>query len=51
MIENILTNVYYDPESRFVFVLLTNGCSNKLDKRVAGITRKLFALAWETFGR
>ena len=51
IIENILTNVYFDPESGFVFVLLTNGCSNKQDRRVAGITRRLFTLAWETFGR
>ena len=47
--EGILCNLYYDPETRFVFVLCTNGYSNNNDNRVVKLTRKVFQVAWETF--
>ena len=46
----ITANVYFEPESRFVFVMISNGCSNKLQNRVCAISRKLFNLMWEKFG-
>ncbi len=46
----IAANVYYEPESRFVFVLITNGCKNGMNNRVCAISRKMFTLMWENFG-
>ncbi len=46
----IAANVYYEPESRFVFVLITNGCKNGQNNRVCAISRKMFTLMWENFG-
>jgi len=46
----ITANVYFEPESRFVFVMISNGCSNKLQNRVCAISRKLFTLMWEEYG-
>ena len=48
--EGILCNVYFDPETRFVFVLCTNGSSNQMDHRVVKLSRRVFATAWEAFG-
>ena len=48
--EGILCNVYFDPETRFVFVLCTNGSSNQMDHRVVKLSRRVFAAAWEVFG-
>ena len=45
----ILCNVYFEPETQFGFVLLTNGCSTKLRDHVGILSRRLFALAYETF--
>ena len=43
----ILVNLYYDPETRFVFVLCSNGCHNRLDNRVGKLTRRAFAVVWD----
>jgi len=48
--EDLLCNVYYEPESRFVFVVASNGCRNQMDNRVASVTRKLFQETWEILG-
>lgn len=45
----ILCNVYFEPETGFGFVLLTNGCNNKLQNRVGVLARRMFALAYGTF--
>lgn len=45
----IVCNVYYDPETQFVFALVTNGSSTSLDDRICRITRRTFAKCWETF--
>ncbi len=44
-----LCNVYYDPQTRFVFVLCTNGSTNTLNNHVTNLSRRTFALAWSTF--
>lgn len=46
----IAANVYFEPESRFVFVMMTNGCSNGMQNRICAISRKLFALLWDAYG-
>ena len=38
----ILVNLYFDPETRFVFVFCSNGCHNRLDNRVGKLTRRVF---------
>ena len=43
----ILVNLYYDPETRFVFVFCSNGCHNRLDNRVGKLTRRVFAVVWD----
>ncbi len=46
----ILSNVYFEPESRFCFVLLTNGCKNNQQDHIAALARRLVTLTWEAFG-
>ena len=46
----ILVNLYYDPETRFVFVFCSNGCHNRLDNRVGKLTRRVFSVIWKTYG-
>ena len=48
--EGLLSNVYFDPETRFVFVLCTNGSRNNQDHRVAHLSRRIFEIIWEEFG-
>lgn len=48
--DGILCSIYYDPETRFVFVLCSNGCHNLMENRVAHLTRKVFETAWKAFG-
>lgn len=47
----VLVNLYYDPETRFVFVFCSNGCHNRLDNRVGKLTRRIFAVVWDALGR
>lgn len=42
-------NLYFDPETRFVFVLASNGCNNKMHSYIAAVSRKCFSLAWDEF--
>lgn len=44
-----LCNVYFDPQTRFVFVLCTNGSTNTLNDHVTNLSRKTFGLAWEAY--
>ena len=48
--DGVLCNLYFDPESRFVFVLVTNGCNSAKDHWIGILTRSLFNLLWETYG-
>lgn len=47
----ILINLYYDPETGFVFVFCSNGCHNRLDNRVGKLTRRIFTVVWDALGR
>ena len=49
LLSGVLCNVYFDPETQFCFVLLTNGCNNVLQNHVGVLARRLFALAYENF--
>ena len=44
-----LCNVYFDPDTRFVFVLVSNGCNSKMKDHIANLSRKCFSLTWEEF--
>ena len=45
----IVCNVYYDPDTQFVFSLVTNGSSTNMNDRICHISRKTFARCWEAF--
>ena len=45
----ILVNLYYDPETQFVFTFCSNGCHNRLDNRVGKLTRRVFAVVWDAY--
>ena len=44
-----LCSLYWDPETDFVFVMMSNGCNNALDNRIAKLSRRVFGAAWEAF--
>ncbi len=46
---NILCNLYFDPETEFVFVLISNGTSVNRDRNICKISRECFTLAWDAF--
>ncbi len=52
MANGVLCNLYFDPETRFVFALVTNGTNvkNKSD-RIVMLARNLFSLMWETYAK
>lgn len=45
--EGIVCNLYVEPESELVFVVMTNGCNSTRDDGIMRITRRLVALALE----
>lgn len=47
--KNAIQNVYFDPETQFVFVLLTNGCSLKRDNRVGVLALNMFRYLYPIF--
>jgi CubicO group peptidase (beta-lactamase class C family) len=49
LLSGVLCNVYFDPETQFCFVLLTNGCNNVLQNHVGVLARRMFAFAYENF--
>jgi len=49
MFGGILCNVYFEPETQFCFILLTNGCNNVLQNHVGVLTRRQFVYAYDTF--
>ena len=49
--DGILCNLYYDPETRFVFVMLTNGCKSDMNNHVGSLSRQMFAYVWETLNK
>ena len=50
MSDGIAANVYFDPETRFVFTFISNGCNNNMDNRVCAVSRRLLTLMWEAYG-
>lgn len=43
----VLCSLYFDPETRFVFALLTNGCNvNAKQDRICMLSRDMFSLMW-----
>ena len=50
MATGVLCNLYFDPETRFVFALVTNGCNvNAKSSRICLLARDLFSLMWNTY--
>lgn len=50
MANGVLCNLYYDPETRFVFALLTNGTNvNAKKDHICMLARDLFDLMWKTY--
>lgn len=49
MTEYVICNVYWDPETDFVFALVTNGADTRMNDHIGRISRKMFEAAWETF--
>ncbi len=45
----VLCNVYFEPETQFCFILLTNGCNNVMQGHVGVLTRRMFTFAYSTF--
>ena len=48
--DGTLCNLYFEPQSRFVFALITNGSSTKQSDYVANLTRAVFEQAWAVWG-
>ena len=46
----VVCNLYYDPETRFTFALMINGCASGMQDRIVRVSRRAFALAWARFG-
>ena len=49
LVMGVLCNVYFEPETGFGFVMLTNGCNNVLQDHVAVLARRMVGLAYESF--
>ena len=49
LLDGVLCNLYFDPETRFVFVMLTNGCKSDMNDHVGSLSRYMFDFAWKTF--
>ena len=46
----VLCNVYFEPESRFVFTLVTNGCNSSKSDWIGILARSLFGTLWSEYG-
>ena len=50
MANGVLCSLYFDPDTRFVFALLTNGCNvNMKQDRICRLSRDLFSMMWSSF--
>ncbi len=46
----VLCSLYFDPETRFVFALVTNGCNvNAKKDRICMLSRDLFGMLWDAY--
>ena len=46
-----LCNLYFEPESELVFMLVTNGCDTTMDSHIAKMSRRFFNLVWSNFAQ
>lgn len=46
----MICNLYYEPESRFVFALMTNGSNTRQNHGIVNLARKTFAILWAEYG-
>ena len=44
-----LCNLYFEPESGLVFMLVTNGCNTGMNNHIAKMARRFFDFAWTNF--
>jgi CubicO group peptidase (beta-lactamase class C family) len=49
MSNGAMCNVFYDPETQFVLVMLTNGCSQVRQDRIGVLPRRLFTYMYPLF--
>ena len=49
MSNGAMCNVFYDPETQFVLVMLTNGCSQVRQDRIGVLPRRLFTYTYPLF--
>ena len=47
--EGILCNLYFDPETRLVFTLITNGSSTNMTDHIGRLSRRIFAEIWDRY--
>lgn len=46
----ILCNLYFEPESRVVFAMITNGSSTTMEDHIGKLSRRVFAEVWARYG-
>lgn len=51
MSQGAILNVYFEPDSQFVFVLFSNGGSMMRTNRIGKLARNLFGYFWEQYGQ
>lgn len=50
MSEGVLCNLYFDPDTHLVFVLITNGSSTAMVDHIAKLSRRVFEVVWDEYG-
>jgi len=50
MSNGLVAGLFYEPDSRFVIAIITNGSDSRQDHRMTLINRKMFSIAWKHFG-
>ena len=51
MASGAICSAYYDPQTKFTFVLFTNGCSPKRQDRISILARRLFTYTYPLFAK
>lgn len=50
MVDGVLCSLYFDPDTRFVFALVTNGCNTNAKKdHICLLSKDLFELLWNEY--
>ena len=50
MSEDVMCNLYWEPESDFVFAIITNGCVTSQTDHICKLTRRVFEKVWPVYG-